>query len=149
METHFPSIELHIETFYTGRIFFFSTSASFLFFAKTQKYFTNKNNEQLIKQKFLDHVCGSRLDGVEDPFLLLSGFGFESALIGLVGRLRIANKFEQVQTCLDFFKLRLQQERERLQGEPQQQPQEQRRWERQGRQWALVAFLLSKAPMHQ
>jgi len=97
----------------------------------------------------LDLFSGSRLDGVEDPFLLLCGFGFESALIGLVGRLRNANKFEQVQTCLGLFKRRLQQERERLQQGPQQQPQEQQRRERQGRQRALVAFLLSKAPRHQ
>lgn len=97
----------------------------------------------------MDLFSGSRLDDVEDPFLLLCGFGFELALIELVSRLRNANKFEQVQTCLDFFKLRLQQERERLQGEPQQQPLEQRRRERQGRRRALVAFLLSKAPRHQ
>jgi len=34
LKHNFPSIELHIETFYTGRIFFFSTSASFLFSPK-------------------------------------------------------------------------------------------------------------------
>jgi len=34
LKHNFPSIELHIETFYTGRFFFFSTSASFLFSPK-------------------------------------------------------------------------------------------------------------------
>lgn len=97
----------------------------------------------------MDLFSGSRLDGVEDPFLLLRGFGFESALIGLVRRLRNVDKFEQVQTCLDLFKRRLQRVRQQLQGELQQQPQEQRRRERQGRERALVAFLLSKAPRHQ
>jgi len=88
----------------------------------------------------LDLFSGSRLDDVEDPFLLLCGFGFELALIELVSRLRNANKFEQVQTCLDLFKQQLQRERERLQGELQQQPQEQRQREREGLGRALVAF---------
>ena len=55
LKHNFPSIELHIETFYTGRIFLFHW-CEFSFFTKTQGYLTNKNNEQLIKQKFLDHV---------------------------------------------------------------------------------------------
>jgi len=97
----------------------------------------------------LDLFSGSRLDGVEDPFLLLCGFGFESALIELVSRLRNANKFEQVQTCLELFKRRLQQERERLQEELQQQPQERRRREREGLGRALVALQFSKAPRQQ
>jgi len=88
----------------------------------------------------LDLFSGSRLDDVEDPFLLLCGFGFELALIELVGRLLNANKFEQVQTCLDLFMRRLQREREQLQGELQQQPQEQQQREREGLGRALVAF---------
>jgi len=88
----------------------------------------------------LDLFSGSRLDDVEDPFLLLCGFGFELALIELVSRLRDANKFEQVQTCSDLFKRRLQREQEQLQGELQQQPQEQQRRERVGLGRALVAF---------
>lgn len=88
----------------------------------------------------MDLFSGSRLDDVEDPFLLLCGSEFESALIELVKRLRNANKFEQVQTCLDLFKRRLQREREQLQGELQQQPQEQQQREREGLGRALVAF---------
>jgi len=88
----------------------------------------------------LDLFSGSRLDDVEDPFLLLCGFGFELALIELVSRLRNADKFEQVQTCFGLFKRQLQREQVQLQGELQQQPQEQRQRERVGLGRALVAF---------
>lgn len=94
----------------------------------------------------MDLFSGSRLDGVEDPFLLLCGSEFESALIGWLGVCVMSSSsslFKQVQTCLrqvQTFKLRLQQERERLQGELQQQPQEQQQREREGLGRALVAF---------
>lgn len=88
----------------------------------------------------MDLFSGSRLDGVEDPFLLLCGSEFELALIELIKHLRNVNKFEQVQTCLDLLMRRLQQEQVQLQGELQQQPQEQQQREREGLGRALVAF---------